>query len=406
MTDKINLLTVYYIGDESMTVEQQFIIQVLSDFLNNRKTSQKNDFDWVEIWTLSRQHQIGGIVYYQCKDFIPDNVRSYFDKEYSASVYYYLNRQADMSALDSAFRKENIPYFIVKGLAVSVYYPVPELRTMGDTDIVVHPEDRSRARDMLIQNGFHEEKAFTDTEWHYSHHEMDYELHDHLLYDETVNEGKFKDFINDYWDYVQDNKLDPNFHFLFLLIHLRKHLMNSGVGFRQFMDVAVMIKNEKKLNWKWIQEKLEEIGLMEYASICFGFIKKWFGITAPIEVKYPDDEFYNLATKAIFSNGIFGFDNVENKGNSAVNDTRKYNNSRMSVLLTGITRAFPPYKYMKEWKQYSYVDGRPYLMPVAYVHRLARGIRDFSVKKKYIKIFFPSDSEVQKRKKYLEHWGL
>lgn len=388
-----------------MTNEGKYLIQVIADFLNERKSRFPAELDWNAFVTLAVKHQVAGIVFYQCGDFLPAEIHSVLEKQYFASVYYHANRQADIDKLDPLLKEADVPYFIVKGIVVSEYYPVPELRTMGDTDIIVHTEDRPKVRDIMLETGF-ETESISKNEWHFVHRNLPYELHDHLLYDENVNDQRFMDFFNDCWKYVDHDQLDPGFHFLFLLIHLRKHLMGWGVGFRQFMDVAVMAKNEKNLNWKWIQEKLEELQLTEFASVCFSLIDRWFDLSLPINGKSLDDSFYKEATASILANGIFGFDNQENATNSSVNDIRKKPVSQMTIITNGFRQIFPSYQKMCLSDRYRYLDGRPYLLPVAYVHRFIYALSHFSEKKYVLDGYFPSKSEVQKRKDYLDQWGL
>ncbi|NCU27417.1 hypothetical protein EOM86_11990, partial [Candidatus Nomurabacteria bacterium] len=65
---------------------------------------------------------------------------------------------------------------------------------------------------------------------------------------------------NSFDHFIVNGRLDDSFHFVFAIYHLCKHFMNSGVGFRQFVDVAVLIKNDDRINWMWTENKLKEIG--------------------------------------------------------------------------------------------------------------------------------------------------
>lgn len=148
-----------------------------------------------------------------------------------------------------------MPYFVIKGPEIAEYYPVPALRTMGDVDIVV--KDRSVAHEVMIKQGFTNITKLSDREWQYYKMNMEFELHDRLVYKELINMDLQEVFFNDFWKYVENNKIDLNFHFVFLIYHLKKHFMNSGVGFRQFVDLAVLIKNAE-LNWDWIEITLKK----------------------------------------------------------------------------------------------------------------------------------------------------
>lgn len=387
-----------------MTEEQNYFIQILADHINGSTTSPRSSINWSEISQLSHTHQIGGIVYYQCKDFLPESVYSSFEKDYSAEIYYYLNREQDTNKLIDAFKKNDIKAFLIKGLAVSKYYPVPALRTMGDADLVIRAKDREKSDVLMKSMGFTSPYNGNEEEYHYDRRGFAYELHECLVHHNVATHTQADDFFNNFWLYVKDGKLDPSFHFLFLLKHLQGHFMISGVGFRQFMDVAVMGKNESALNWSWIQEKLDEIGMLDFAKNCIGFIYKWFGIKMPIEMMIPDDNFYEIGTEGILNNGVFGFNNEENQKNHTLNDARKAGG--IGMVKNALGYVFMPYSKMKTLEAYSYLKDRPYLFPVAWIHRLGRGVKNFSNSKKNMARNFASKEEISKRDKYLKKWGL
>lgn len=139
-----------------------------------------------------------------------------------------------------------------------------------------------------------------------------------------------KAFFNDCWKYVEDGAVDPSFHFLFLLLHLRKHFINMGVGFRQFMDVAVLEREE--LNWPWIEKKLRELELWAFAEKVFALNEVWFGVAPPLGIEPVDQSFIGEATELILRNGVFGFDNKENKHNVAVNIVKSEGSSFIASL--------------------------------------------------------------------------
>ena len=80
-----------------MTSEQQFFLQVLSDHLLKKRTMPIEDLDWDSIFKLSRAHQVEGIVFYQCKELMPD--RTELENAFYLTLYYYKNRKAAMEII-------------------------------------------------------------------------------------------------------------------------------------------------------------------------------------------------------------------------------------------------------------------------------------------------------------------
>ena len=311
-----------------------------------------------------------------------------------------------MREIEETFRENGIVFFLIKGPVVAQYYPVPALRTMGDLDIVIHREDRDRAHEILLQLGFANTSHLEDREWQYFRNDLEYELHDHLVYRETVNREKLEAFFNDFWLFVKEGKLDAGFHFLFLLLHLRKHLMNNGAGFRMFMDLALTGMKESELNWPWIREKLEELELLPFAQVCAGFIHRWFGVVLPLEEKLPDHAFYEAATEAVLANGVFGFDNAENRVNSTANIARQMGYWRLELVRRTLRLVFPPYHMMLKSRYGGFVENRKWLLPAAWVYRLFRASGPILRGQRDLPFHHVSGEQVRQRDEYLRQWGL
>ena len=60
----------------------------------HRATPEKpaEDTDWASLYRLAKNHEVIGIVYMQCRDFMPAEHRVLFERGYSAELFYYTNR--------------------------------------------------------------------------------------------------------------------------------------------------------------------------------------------------------------------------------------------------------------------------------------------------------------------------
>lgn len=392
-----------------LTLEQSFFISILSDHINRRKTTDlSEEFDWDRILYYAQIQQVEGIVFFQYRSFLTTEIKNYLEDKYGSSLSIYANQEHYLKKLKSILSTNNIEYFIVKGFAVASYYPLPPLRTMGDTDLVVHSEDRQRVHELLLEQGYANESRLEGREWIYYKDKYVLELHDGLIYSEAINRKAHEAFFKDFWDYVHDGVLDWNYHFIYLLLHLRKHLMNSGVGFRQFIDIAVVVKNNKELDWAWIEEQLIKLDLIKFSRIVFALNDAWFGVSSPIQKKELDEGFYEKATEQVFNNGVFGFDNEENRVNLAVNYARKGKNVKASMVTSAIRKVFPSYTDMVSVPKYSFIIGKRWLLPIAWVYRLFKGANktDFSNNVSKVKSSFVSNETIEKREDYLKQWGL
>ena len=403
---QIRLGNLFKNGMKNMTREQLAFIQILSDHLNGRKTEEIRDVDWNIIYSYARMHQVSGMIYTQAKSFMPAEALNRFLQDTIATVCVAEKREEDFTAIKNSFREASIPYFIVKGPEVASFYPIPKLRSMGDIDIVVHTENREECHEIFLQEGFHPESNQEDREWQYYKNGLEMELHDRLIYKESVNEEGQEAFFNDCWKYVDNGKLDWNFHLLFLIFHLRKHLMNSGAGYRHFMDLAIVAK-KTDIDWEWLKRYLKITGMFKFARKCYGFIDQWFGIRVPISEKI-DDEFYEDATQRIFRDGVFGFDNPENRENMVINQIRNKRLPKIGMIKMALHNIFPSRNELRQNDQYKYLNVHPALLPIAWIHRMIRGNNSEKRKSmsKAIKRTFITNEKIDERRDMLMKWGL
>ena len=399
-------------GTFDMTREQITFLQILSDHLNGRETAPAEGVDWAAVERIARDHQVAGMVYVQCRDFLPEGVRTGLAEKNASELYYYYGRVKLFDQVAQALTEAGIPFYTVKGLNVSKLYPVPALRTMGDCDIVVHPEDKEKAHGVFEKLGFRVHGK-EEMEWGYWKNDLEFELHDHLLYDEVVNERNGIDFSGSAWEMTrrvegQRYELDQSFHFVFLLLHLRKHIVGSGVGFRQFMDLAVVMRS-CNLDWPWIEATLDKLALRRFAEICFTLLGRWFEVPMPFDCGAMTDEFYEEATAKIFGNGIFGFNDVSNRENNTANAILFKSGPRMLIRIKSlIGSAFPTYRNMRYVPQYAFINGRPWLLPAAWIYRVYRAVRYRMGQngRRMIDKALISDEKLDARRKELEKWGL
>ena len=389
-----------------MTAEQRFFLDILSDHILKKNTVPVDSVNWGEVCAYARRHQVESIVYYQCRSFMPGYVLNECKRAYSASVFWYSNRQVLLSRLEKALGE--LPYAVVKGSAMINYYPVPPLRTMGDTDIVISPEYKEKAHDILISEGLTCVSRPDITEWSYKKDGMEFELHDGLLYPDAVNNERLIDYFSDFNKHIHNGRPDEDYHFIYMLCHLRKHLMNSGVGFRQFTDLAVLAMYDKELDWQKIERELEKLELLQFARVCFGFIERWFGVSCPIQPDIPEDDFFEDATRRIFSDGVFGAENKENVKNSIAYEAGTKAHPVLFMIKKTLLLLFPGYSKLVSCGGYPFLKGRPYLLPFAWLKRAFTGLKTGKkneIREMMVYAHAPA-AKVKERSALLQNWGL
>lgn len=369
-----------------MSNEQVYFISLLRDFLNNQKSEIKQ-VDWKIISEYAKKHQVEAIIYYQTQNKL-------FQKNYYAQIYRYAIQNEEIKRIKNILNDKFL--FIVKGPTVAELYPIKELRSMGDVDIIT--SDKYASAELMESIGYRR-ISYDLNEVSMIKNEILFELHDKLLYSELANEEKQMKFINNFDPYVNNGMLDWNFHFIYLLLHLKKHIVNSGVGFRQFMDIAVML-NSGLLDYKYIEDKSKEIGLYKFLQTVLCLVYRWFNFDCPIRYEDRHESFFEMATNKIFEDGVFGFDSEKNKNNVAVTEYNK--RGRVNRLIDLLKYIFIPYDEIIKEPKYSYVKGKKILMPWFWLSRLIRNIKSSG---NVIRRYYTSKKVILQRNKMLDDWG-
>ena len=407
-----DLSSVFGSEDTRVTRDQQFFLQLLRDYLNGVSSAPAEGLDESQLVAWADAHELGGIVFVQYGPCFRDSaLRKRIRVEFGSAVSHASNLRADYDELCAALRAVKVPFVPIKGVLISACYPNPELRTMGDVDLLVRPADAARIKSALEPLGFQNLK-WADTEWHYKKRNSLFELQAEMMDDETPDIGQVNPYFNDFWPRAKSEdgseyRLDPNFHFLYLIAHIAKHLRWIGVGFRQFYDLAMLMRRgNDPYDWDWIKRQAEEIGFFRFTECCLALIERWFGVLSPYGVDCLSDELFEAVTEKVFLDGVFGFENEQNDIHAVEKQLRSSDSALGAARLRAAGKlAFPPYRELIVSEKYSYLRGRPYLLPYAWIKRALHG-RGSKNASELNAVLHASRDRVEERARHLRELGL
>ena len=198
-----------------------------------------------------------------------------------------LNKEVE--ALTSLLDRHQIKYAVVKGQVVARYYEKPEYRHSGDIDFYI-PEKDARVAKIVIEDEWQVEMERGSSLKHYAfnHNGVMFEMHFHLF--EWYNESK-----NNMWNEIlygvmnhrvkigdtQVATLDPTIHSLYIFLHLYHHLLELGVGLRQFCDWAMILHACKdEIDHEAIKKHLKVFGMEKAYKACGAILVRDLGLPA------------------------------------------------------------------------------------------------------------------------------
>ena len=201
---------------------------------------------------------------------------------------------------------------------------------------------------------------------------------------------------------------EPNLHFLYLMCHTAKHIINNGMGFRAFLDMVFMTREERGLDWTFLEAELERLQLLDFTRTCFALCRRWFGVEMPLPAGPLEKAFFEEVTDKVFRDGTFG---LHNEQNEAAHSAKELSRAEAPYWQTALAltwrKLFPPYRDMQLVPWYHFVDGRPWLLPAAWVYRWFYTARHkFSQSKALLAEPFAKRSVIEERKQLIDRWGL
>ena len=375
-----------------MEKESEYLFHLLGAFIRDEAPRDPDGVDLEKLKHLAHIHSVDGIFGYMAMSFglFPKELSS-FRSRCMATISGLGQRAALAEMLFEKLSHHGIDYLLMKGYILKDYYPVPELRTYGDIDLVIRREDREKCHGLMQELGY---RIKTDWEPVYSYVKPmeHFEFHTELLETDISETVDCRDYFRDPWQYAVscgDHRYEftPEYHFLYLIAHLAKHVAASGAGARMYLDLAAFIRRfEEQVDWNRIREELEKSKLAAFANTALTFVEQYFGVESPLELRPVDEEVLEALASMTADGGVFGRIGLD----IGVN-TLKDQEANVTRMQTVFRRLFPAAKTIES--RYTYLQGRHWLLPVAWIHRLVRTRKTWSAHAQEAKNILGADLE-------------
>lgn len=265
-------------------------------------------------------------------------------------------------------------YMPLKGSVLKDLYPSMEMRQMTDQDILFDSTHREKMRTFMLERGY-DPKGHHDTHHDIYHKDPVYniELH-HTLFELHCGEQ-----LVEYYRNVKDRMIpdapgsyghhfsDEDFY-LYMVAHAFKHYNDHGVGLRSFVDVYVYERSKgATMDWDYISRECRKLQMLEYEQQCRTLARKLFDAEQPEPLTEQELEMLRFCVAA----GTHG--NESAFIDHQICQLRSGGKVTFGVKLRYLMRRlFPSAQWMKQ--KYKWLRKRPWLLPVAWIHRVFRGV--------------------------------
>lgn len=287
-----------------------------------------------------------------------------------------------LHALLEAFDAAGVRAVVLKGVALKLLYPQPDLRTMSDADLLVKQSAFTAARAVMEAEGYALVEQEPGVDILRGPEGLRVELHAQL-FDKTaygflsrLDEAKMFPIENTLRTPVYGGEawvFPPLQHALFMLCHMAKHMITTGFGLRQTADFVLFAEaNDASMDWPLFFGQARLLGLSSFASALLSVGMRYLSMEKGNFTRFMESD--PLAAEWLLPDlldaGVFGNRTEERRRSAAVVyrsfDEKDGDSGRIRrAIFPSATSLKAPYLYARRSRL---------LLPVAWIHRWANYI--------------------------------
>ena len=287
-----------------MDLFQRQALTLIKGALTGEKYTPDETPDMDALLKLAGKHKIGALMYYALHN------AGYDAEPVTQQLFFHCCRymaisegqMAMLERLFAAFQQRQIDYLPLKGVLLKGIYPTPEMRRMGDADILFRRDQYEAIKEVLTELGFTFDYE-TDHEWVWKHPSLLLEMHKRIV--PRRDQDLYRYFGNGWAHAVADAEhpcrygFTPEMQFVSLFVHLVKHYRGGGIGLSHMIDLWVFRRHHPELDEAVVRAELDKVYLGEFYANVWETLQVWFeGAEATDKTDF--------ITNVIFENGVYG----------------------------------------------------------------------------------------------------
>ena len=188
------------------------------------------------------------------------------------------------------------------------------------------------------------------------------------------NRADLKAYFDAAWRYAEPDdglryRPASDFHFIYTVCHLAKHLYGGGAGLRMYLDIALYMKNESaRLNMENIEREMAALQLTGFFHTLMNACSAWFGTECGCSLPPPDEAAIKKLLCYTLDSDLFG-----HSRDHAVIELRNSESKKTAKGKLIRNMLFPPAGQIES--RYTFLQGRHWLLPLAWIVRAVSNLR-------------------------------
>ena len=337
--------------------------------------------DWPTIFTLANQQKLLPILFETVR-MIPaaaENAALFAvtKQQVIGQVLNQTVRSAEFTELYRKLREANLHPIVVKGQLCSRLYPLKDHRISADDDLYIPDAEFMACHEALLANGLTTDTPIDELP---TADEVSYtkkgsplyiELHRHLFDSAEDAHDELNHFFANLKPVEADGFLamPPHEHLLYLILHAYKHFVRSGIGLRQFCDIGLWAREyHDEIDWQRLHNQCASVHAATFAAAAFRIAKDYLGIEFDLPAPWDASIDVEPLLHDTLCGGVYGSNDYTRLHSSTVT-LNAVKASRTGERSSVLSTVFPRREYLE--RNYPYLKKHPYLLPVAWVQRIA-----------------------------------
>ena len=337
--------------------------------------------NWPAIFTLANQQKLLPILFEAIrKTPAAEENAALFAMTKQQVISQVLNqtvRSAEFADLYRKLRSAGLHPVVVKGQLCSRLYPLKDHRISADDDLYIPDAEFMACHEQLLANGLAtdtpaDELVVADEVTYTKKGSPLYiELHRHLFDSSEDAHDELNHFFTDIRPVEMDGFLamPPHEHLLYLILHAYKHFVRCGIGLRQFCDIGLWAQvYHAEINWQLLHDQCASVHAATFAAAAFCIARDYLGIDFDLPAPWGASIDAEPLLHDTLCGGVYGSNDYTRLHSSTVT-LNAVKASRTGEKSSVLSTVFPKREYLEH--RYPYLKKRPYMLPVAWLQRIA-----------------------------------
>ena len=283
-----------------MSILEQQLVQLIRISVSGTPEPISSKLDWTEMMHYSSSQGVLGVAFGAIEhlsaedrphiDFIMDWMRQITYLESINKIHKDIIKE-----ISTFLQKNDIRMLLLKGYGLSLFWPKPDSRPIGDIDIYTFGKWEETDRVICQKLGI---KSNTS---HHKHSELHYKgktienhyefLNVHAHRSTAEIENILHEELNAYPDKEIPNLYYPSarFNALYLLRHSGEHFASKNMKLRLVLDWGFFVK-ANTIDWQWLLQTLDRVGMKQYLAVVNAICTRHLGFSPELFPKLPVDE--------------------------------------------------------------------------------------------------------------------